>query len=126
MDEIISFIRENPVCYLATADGAQPRVRAFLAWKADKSGVHFDTADYKDTYKQLRENPLMEACFYDGKKMLRLSGKVEFSEDAALRKEYFGEKPDNPKTVFFRLAHGKALMWWRDESGKSQKQETEF
>jgi uncharacterized pyridoxamine 5'-phosphate oxidase family protein len=126
--DIIDFALENPYCYLATVDGDKPKVRAFKMWHADDTGFYFDTADYKDTFKQLQKNPKMEACFCDvkGKKMLRVSGEAEFTDDSDLRKKLFGDKPDNPKTVIFRLSTGKALYWWRDESGKSHKEEIGF
>ena len=128
IDNCIKFVNENPVCYLATVEDDQPRVRAFMCWKADESGFYFDTADYKDSYKQLQANPKCEACFYSKEehRMLRLSGEVEFLNDPEVRISYFKEKPDNPQTVFFKLSKGNALMWHRDETGKSHKESIEF
>lgn len=122
---MIDFINENPVCYLATADGDQPRVRAFMCWLADESGIYFDTADYKPTFNQLQANPRMEACFHAGKRMLRVSGEAEFTDDPGLRKKLFGEKEDDPHTVIFRLKSGSAIYWWK-EDGKSHKERFEF
>lgn len=124
--ECIEFVNENPVCYLATVEGDKPKVRAFKVWLADESGVYFDTADYKEVYKQLKENPKAEVCFSLPKKMLRIAGEVEFIDDQEIRKKYFGEKEDNPKTVFFRISSGEAIYWWRDETGKSHKERVEF
>jgi uncharacterized pyridoxamine 5'-phosphate oxidase family protein len=128
INDCIEFVAGDPYCYLATADGDQPRVRAFKVWLADESGFYFDTAEYKDTFAQLMTNPKMEACFCDvkGKRMLRISGEAEFTDDPGLRKKLFGDKPDNPKTVIFRLGTGKALYWWRDETGKSHREEIRF
>ncbi len=124
----IEFANENPACYLATADGSQPRVRAFMLWFADETGFYFDTADYKDVCKQLKKNPNAEVCFYSPSehRMMRVSGSVEFVEDVDLRRKLFEGKEDNPKTVIFRMGSGRVLFWWRDEAGKSQKEETPF
>ena len=40
--DCIKFATEIPVCYLATADGDQPRVRTFLLWYADETGFYFE------------------------------------------------------------------------------------
>jgi uncharacterized pyridoxamine 5'-phosphate oxidase family protein len=39
--DCIKFANENPVCYIATMDGDQPRVRGFLMWFADEKGFYF-------------------------------------------------------------------------------------
>jgi uncharacterized pyridoxamine 5'-phosphate oxidase family protein len=126
--DLIDFIKENTVCYLATVEGEQPRVRAFRVWLIDDSGIYLDTADYKDTYKQLNSNPRCELCFHpQGKKeMLRVSGEVEFTDEPELRKKLFGDKPDNAATKIFVIRSGTALMWHRDETGKSHKEKIDF
>jgi len=123
--DCIEFVRNNPTCYLATVEDDQPRVRAFACWMADETGFYFDTADYKDNWKQLTANPKCEVCFYDGKRMLRLSGKIEHNDDSVIRQKLFKDKPDNPKTVIFYIPHGELLMWWREE-GKSHKEKLLF
>jgi uncharacterized pyridoxamine 5'-phosphate oxidase family protein len=126
--DIIEFVRQNPVCYMATVDGNSPKVRPFLVWMADDSGIYLDTAPYKDVYKQLKGNPAVELCFHrqGEKKVLRLSGRVEFLDDPEIRKKYFGDKPDNNTTEFFVLKHGDATYWWRDETGKAHYEGSEF
>jgi nitroimidazol reductase NimA-like FMN-containing flavoprotein (pyridoxamine 5'-phosphate oxidase superfamily) len=39
--DCIKFANENPVCYVATADGDQPRVWGLLMWFADETGFFF-------------------------------------------------------------------------------------
>ena len=55
--DCIKFANENPVSYIATVDGDQPRVRAFLMWFADESGFYYHTGTAKSVYKQLKNNP---------------------------------------------------------------------
>jgi uncharacterized pyridoxamine 5'-phosphate oxidase family protein len=126
--EAISLINSNPVCYLATVEGAQPRTRPFLVWKTDDDGIHMDTAPYKDVYKQLQKNPIIELCFHrqGEKKVLRLAGAIEFIEDPEIRKEYFGDRPDNNTTVFFVMKNAEGLYWYRDESGKAHYERFDF
>jgi len=123
----IEFVRNNPTCYLATVEDDQPRVRAFACWMADETGFYFDTANYKDNFNQLQKNPKAEACFYSSeeKRMLRVSGKVEFDDDPSLRKKLFKDKEDNPDTVIFKITSGEIIDWFKKD-GKSQKEKLSF
>ena len=56
-EDCIKFANDTPVCYLATVDGDQPRVRALGFWFADKNGFHFQIGDVKDMYGQLTGKP---------------------------------------------------------------------
>ncbi|MGA3111679.1 MAG: pyridoxamine 5'-phosphate oxidase family protein [Candidatus Bathyarchaeia archaeon] len=57
LDDFIKFTNANPVSYLATIDGDQPRVRGLSLWHADKSGLYYSISATKDVYKQLKANP---------------------------------------------------------------------
>ena len=61
----LTFATENPVCYLATVDGDQPRVRAVLMWFAHDHGFYFAILSPKDVSQQLHKNPKAEICFYN-------------------------------------------------------------
>lgn len=86
LKECIEFANKNPVCWLSTAEGDQPRVRGFLMWYADEKGFYFHTGTTKNVCKQLKKNPKIEVCFYNpgpGQRestMLRVTGKVKFLE----------------------------------------------
>ena len=120
------FATENPVCYVATMDGDQPRVRGFLLWYADESGFYFITMSSKEVSKQLQKNPKVEVCFYNnpaelmGAKQMRVTGEIEFLEDEeTLDKAYetrsfldelLGES-GRPVTQVFRISTGEAHFW---------------
>jgi len=128
LKDCIKFANENLVCYIATVDGDQPRVRAFLMWFADETGFYFHTAAIKSVCKQLKANPKIEACFYApdepsaGGKMMRVAGEVEFLDDIALKTRLFEERPflkelglkapdDLPPVAIFRIYTGEAYFW---------------
>jgi len=50
----IQFAYENPVTYIATVGGDEPRVRAFARRFMDKSGCHSPTGTVKNVCRQLR------------------------------------------------------------------------
>lgn len=124
LSDCAKFANENPVTYIATMDGDQPRVRAFLMWFADETGFYYHTGMQKSVCQQLLKNPKVELCFYapaeDGGPMMRVAGEVEFLDDAALRERLVRERPwllqivsgaDDPGLAVFRVAHGEAYLW---------------
>ena len=133
IQDCIKFTNENPICYLATVDGNQPRVRALGFWFADETGFYFQTASMKEIPHQLEVNPRVEACFYkqDGAPgaMLRIAGEVEFINDRALKEKAMTDRPflkrfgltaDSPELVIFRLAHGEAHFWTMENNLKAK------
>jgi len=131
IQDCIKFTNENPVCYLATVDGDQPRVRALGFWFADETGFYFQTAAMKEFYHQLKKNPKTEACFYKHEgmigNMLRIAGKVEFLDDIKLKEKAiedrpflkgFGLTPQSAGLIIFRIAHGQAHFWTMENNLK--------
>jgi len=131
IQDCIKFSNENPICYLATADGDQPRVRALGFWFADETGFYFQTGSVKEFPKQLQKNPNTEACFYRHEgmigTMLRISGKVEFLDDIKLKERVLNERPflknfgltvSSPGLIIFRITHGQAHFWTMENNLK--------
>jgi pyridoxamine 5'-phosphate oxidase len=83
--EVIAAANANPVCYMATVEGNQPRVRGMGMYKADERGLIFQTWTKKDLHTQLLKNPQVELCFStkDGAQ-IRISGKIELVNDLKL------------------------------------------
>jgi pyridoxamine 5'-phosphate oxidase len=124
IQDCIRFSNENPVCYLATVEGDQPRVRALGMWFADETGFYFQTASVKEFPNQLEKNAKAEACFYKHEgmigTMLRVAGEAEFVNDPVLKGKVLNDRAflkeigltvDNPALIIFRIAHGQASFW---------------
>ena len=126
LTDCIAFATEHPICYLATEEGDQPRVRPLLLWFANEDGFYFMTMSPKELSAQLHANPKVEVCFYNGAgelpeaKMMRLTGAVEFVDDAALVAKVCEERaalegiigrPLEPIAEVFRIASGEARFW---------------
>jgi uncharacterized pyridoxamine 5'-phosphate oxidase family protein len=120
--EILTFINENPLCFLATTEGDTPHVRGMRAYRADENGIIFYTSKDKAVHQQLKNNPKAEICFYDFQNVIqiRVSGRMEPVEDLKLKKEIGSTRP-NVKArvekegydwlVIYRLKNGKASLW---------------
>jgi pyridoxamine 5'-phosphate oxidase len=121
LQDCIKFANENPTCYLATADSDQPRVRAMGMHYADNTGFYFNTESTKALAKQLFNNPKVEVCFFAKGKVMRVTGKVEFIDDIAIRTRFFKERsilknsgvkgPEDPFLVVFAIRTGEAFFW---------------
>lgn len=126
--DCIKFANEAKDCYVATAEGNQPRVRALGMILADKTGFYFQSYTVKAIYKQLQENPKAELNFaYRNRwgkveRVMRVSGKTKLVEDAEVRARVFGERaeilkmmgvdsPANPKLAIFQVYTGEAYFW---------------
>ncbi len=138
IQDCIKFTNENPICYIATVEGDQPRVRALGFWFADNTGFYFQTGTSKEFYYQLKNNPKTEVCFYKQEgmagSMLRICGSVEFVDDIKLKEKVINDRPflkgfgitsDSPKLIIFRISHGQAHFWTMENNFKP-KQIIEF
>ena len=132
INDCIKFTNENPICYLATVEEDQPRVRALGFWFADETGFYFQTATIKEIPHQLAKNPKTEVCFYHqegriGGTMLRIAGEVEFISDRTLKERVLNDRPflrnfgltaESPELILFRIAHGQAYFWTMENNIK--------
>ncbi|MDR1175883.1 MAG: pyridoxamine 5'-phosphate oxidase family protein [Treponema sp.] len=88
MKEVIRFLNDCKVYYLATLDGDQPRVRP-LGFVMEYDGkLSFCTNNKKDMFKQMKLNPRVEisTASSDGK-TLRITGTVGFNPSRAAREK---------------------------------------
>jgi len=131
IQDCIKFSNENPICYLATIEQDQPRVRALGFWFADETGFYFQTSSVKELPHQLKKNPKVEICFYKHEgiigTMLRISGKADFVNDLKLKEKALIDRPflksfgitaDSPKLIVFRITHGQAHFWTMNDNLK--------
>ena len=132
MSEVVTFLQENPVQYLATVgrDG-KPRCRPFMFCFEREGKLWFCTNNTKEVYKGLQENPYVEVSTSSpAYAWIRLSGKAVFADDRAV-KEGCMENPivkgqyqsaDNPIFVVFYLEGAKAVL--ADFSGNPPREYT--
>jgi uncharacterized pyridoxamine 5'-phosphate oxidase family protein len=120
--EILAFLNENPVFFLATAQGNAPFVRGMMTFRADESGIYFCTEKAKDIYRQLAANPAVELCFYSPATnfQVRIRGSVEPVLDLKVKKEVVEKFPFLKPWIeqagygdmaVFRLSRGAATTW---------------
>lgn len=130
--DCITFALEHRIAYFATEENGQPHVRPIGLWFADASGFYFQVQTVKAFCKQLQNNKRVEVCFHAPASggspgtVLRVTGKVEFIDDAALKKKVLEdrpflkdmgiESPDDPRLAIFKIHTGEAFFWTMEYS----------
>ena len=88
MKKALEFLLESEVYYIATTEGDQPRVRPFGAPFEYEGKLYFTTANTKNCYKQMIENPKVEISSMNKKgQWIRITGEVA-NDDRREVKEY--------------------------------------
>ncbi len=121
-DEILDFLRANPICFLATVDGDHPRVRGMMLYITADGRIIFHTGKGKNLTAQLSQNCAVEFCSFDPKAnvQVRVSGAAEFIDDQALCDEIVAARPFLKPILekfgyaampLFQVASPLALVW---------------
>ncbi len=66
MERIVKFLKDNPTYFLATMNGDQPEVRPFGTASLIDGKIYIETGRIKDVYKQMKANPKIAICGWDG------------------------------------------------------------
>jgi uncharacterized pyridoxamine 5'-phosphate oxidase family protein len=82
MNEVLAFLSENKIFYLATVEGNIPKVRPFGFAMEFEGKLYFGTSNQKPVYKQLKANPNFEiSTTAKTGDWLRLKGKAVFNSN---------------------------------------------
>jgi len=132
MKEVLKFLTDNPVFYIATCSPEGPRVRPFGFIMENSGKLYLTTNNQKDVFKQLKADPRFElsATSADGSTWIRVKGKAvfdtrkEIAEKAFKAADFFTmlyQSPDNPILEFFYISEGEAIFYSFAEPPKTVK-----
>ncbi|GHU98334.1 NimC/NimA family protein [Clostridia bacterium] len=120
MSEVLNFLNETKVFYLATVEGDKPKVRPFGFVMEFEGKLYFGTNESKPSFRQLKENPNIEISATNAKnEWLRLSGEAVFDTRTAVKEKVFEVaphlrglygKPDSPVLSPFYIKNGEAIF----------------
>ena len=130
MKEVVQFLQENPVQYLATVgrDG-KAKCRPFMFCFEQEGRLWFCTNNQKDVYKDIMANPEVEITVSSpAYAWIRLNGKVVFENNMAVKEGCMNnpivkgqyQSADNPIFEVFYLTDAKAVI--ADFSGNPPKE----
>ena len=87
------FLAKAEVFYLATTDGAQPKCRPLGLHYLKGDRLYFGVGEFKEVYRQMQANPLVEICASKGDEILRYYGKAVFESDYSVAQEILAGNP---------------------------------
>ena len=95
MSRIHEFLDEAGVFFLATEDGKQAKIRPLGAHIEMDGKEYFTVGDFKDVYRQMIDDPLVEIAAFTPKdrKWLRYTGKAVFEDNQKVREMVFENLP---------------------------------
>lgn len=120
MREVVAFLQENPVQYLATVgrDG-RAKCRPFMFCLEQDGRLWFCTNNQKEVYKDIQQNPYVEISVASSAfAWIRLRGRVVFEDNMAVKEGCMAnpivkgqyQTADNPIFVVFYLADAHAVI----------------
>ena len=114
MKEVIEFLKEAGVYYLATVDNNKPKVRPFGTIEIFEGKLYIQTGKSKNVYKQILDNPNVELCAFKDGKWIRLSGELVPDDRLEAKKDMLDKNPslrgmynendDNTIVLYFKNA----------------------
>ncbi|MBP2639899.1 MAG: pyridoxamine 5-phosphate oxidase-related, FMN-binding protein [Firmicutes bacterium] len=126
MNEIIKFLQDNSMGFLATIADGKPKIRPFQFAVEENGKLFFCSNNTKDLFEQLKANPYVEFSSFSPRfAWIRINGEVKFSNDLKIKEKIFianglirsiYHTPDNPIFEIFYIEHGTAIL--SDFSGK--------
>lgn len=129
MKEVVTFLKENPVQYLATVgrDG-KAKCRPFMFCLEQDNRLWFCTNNQKEVYADMKATPYVEVCISNSNyAWLRLSGKAVFENNMEVKEACMQnpivkgqyETAENPIFEVFYLEDAHAVI--ADMSGNPPK-----
>lgn len=83
MNEVYEFLKTAGIYYLATIDGAQPRVRPFGTVDLFEGKLYIQTGKSKSVSAQMKINPNIEISAMHNDKWIRITAKAVFEDNVA-------------------------------------------
>lgn len=118
MEEVLKFLKDCGVYYLATVDGDKPRVRPFGTAALFEGHLYIQTGKKKDVFKQIQKNNKVEICAFKDGKWIRIAGELVVDDRIEAKKYMLDQYPelrnmysefdDNTSVLYF--AKGEAVI----------------
>ena len=129
MNEVLEFLKNCKVFFVATTEEGKPKVRPFSFVMLYEEKLYFVTGNQKPFFKQIQAKPEIEICGTSQKmEWIRFSGKVILDSRLQVKQKAFEESPflknsyksvDNPVMECFYLDEAKADFCKIDGSSKT-------
>jgi general stress protein 26 len=93
VEQALAVLRADRLCFLATTDGDQPRLRPITPVKTDGFTVYVVNLQSHNKTREIANNPKVELCYLDElHRQVRITGVAEVVNDPTLLQEIVGPK----------------------------------
>jgi uncharacterized pyridoxamine 5'-phosphate oxidase family protein len=127
MSKAYDYLKEFGVFYVASNNGGVPAVRPFGAVMEQDGVLYLVTGNFKDVYKQLKQDPQVQLAATKAGTLtwLRISGKAEECNEVAMKQAMLDACPslvnifksaDNPVMTLFAIKEMQAELHKDDGS----------
>ena len=113
MEEVLKFLKECRIYYLATVDGDQARVRPFGTAEIFEGKLYIQTGKKKDVFKQIEKNNNVEICAVTDNKWLRITGKL-IADDRVEAKKYMLDQEPYLRSMYDENDDNSIVLYFED------------
>ena len=93
MQQVYDFLKKCGTYYLATVEGEQPRVRPFGTVDLFEGKLYLQTRLSKSVAQQLKADPKVELCAFDGERWLRVAATAVYDDNIEAQKHMLAAYP---------------------------------
>lgn len=93
MQQVYDFLKKCGTYYLATVEGEQPRVRPFGTVDLFEGKLYLQTGLSKSVAQQLKADPKVELCAFDGERWLRVAATAVYDNNLEAQKHMLAAYP---------------------------------
>ena len=93
MQQVYDFLKKCGTYYLATVEGEQPRVRPFGTVDLFEGKLYLQTGLSKSVAQQLKADPKVELCAFDGERWLRVAATAVYDDNLEAQKHMLAAYP---------------------------------
>ncbi len=93
MNRVYEFLKKAETYYLATVEGAQPRVRPFGTVNMFEEKLYIQTGKKKPVSRQIAVNPKVEICAFTGGEWIRVACELVEDDRVEARKSMLDAYP---------------------------------
>ena len=93
MQQVYDFLKKCGTYYLATVEGEQPRVRPFGTVDLFEGKLYLQTGLSKSVVQQLKADPKVELCAFDGERWLRVAATAVYDDNLEAQKHMLAAYP---------------------------------
>ena len=93
MQQVYDLLQKCGTYYLATVEGEQPRVRPFGTVDLFEGKLYLQTGLSKSVAQQLKADPKVELCAFDGERWLRVAATAVYDDNLEAQKHMLAAYP---------------------------------